>query len=82
MMSTIALARLVALGACVFFVWWRVMPLLVQHIPLGYDPGLYLLMIDSYAGQLPYRDIAGLPTWIMRMYEPLYGLLTSLLSVW
>ena len=44
-------------------------------IPLGYDHGIYRAFFMMLKDQLPYINLAGLPSWVKTTYEPLSWLL-------
>ncbi len=77
--STLQILIVLLRCAAVFFLCWRAYPFFMQAVPLGYDPGLYKLMIEEYTA-LSSRDRTLLPERIQRMYPPFLGMLTAVLS--
>ena len=59
----------------------RLIPLIKNPVPLGYDPGFYKYSMDFYASALPQIPEAGLATWIKEMYPQGLPVLTDLTYV-
>jgi len=60
----------------------RFAPFVLQEIPLGYDPGLYKVMMEQYMS-LSSWDFSKLDQWLLKMYPPFLGMLTGIISfIW
>jgi hypothetical protein len=57
----------------VWLYWW-------QDVPLGYDPGLYKLMVTAFDAVMHIQPLSWwlLPWWIQTMYEPMLGVVYTI----
>jgi len=60
---------------------YRVFWFISNPVPLGYDPGLYKMLFDEYAQNLPNIRFDNLSPWVMETYPPLLGLLSNVLII-
>ncbi|MDZ4246205.1 MAG: hypothetical protein U1D67_03695, partial [Dehalococcoidia bacterium] len=71
----------IALGALLFALGIRLLPLIRSSIPLGYDPGFYKYTMELYFNALPRIPEAELASWIRRMHPQGLFLLSDAMHV-
>jgi hypothetical protein len=63
-----------------FYLLTRLAPYLYSSVPLGYDPGLYLYLFNSYSsvGLFEYTKLAN---WLVEVYPPLLPFVVRIINI-
>ena len=60
---------------------YRIVPFFSDPTPLGYDPGLYKMLFNEYAQNLPNIHYDNLSWWVQAAYPPFLGFFSNILYI-